>query len=94
MVALEIAIKLEKLGRKCHLYLVDSAPAYVRGLTQISLRKTEASEEEEIQNLLLLQLVDLIAPQDTQEVRILWPLFIIMVIFLYLYDLGLGSLFC
>lgn len=69
MVALEVALKLEKLGRKCHLYLVDSAPAYVRGLTQISLRKTEATEEEEIQNLLLLQLVDLIAPQDTQEVN-------------------------
>jgi NADPH:quinone reductase and related Zn-dependent oxidoreductases len=68
MVALELAIKLEQLGTKCHLYLVDSAPDYVRGLTQISLRRSEKTEEEEIQNLLLLRMIDLIAPQDTQEV--------------------------
>lgn len=82
LVALDIAIKLEKLGRKCHLFLIDSAPEYIRGLTQISLRKTERTEEEEIQNLLILRLIDLIAPQESQEVitQSLWQIYYVKVI--------------
>uniref|UniRef100_A0A8D8UL46 Fatty acid synthase n=1 Tax=Cacopsylla melanoneura TaxID=428564 RepID=A0A8D8UL46_9HEMI len=68
LVALEIALKLQALGRRCHLYLIDSAPEFIRLLAQISLKRDEKTEEDEVQNVTILRLIELIAPQDTQEV--------------------------
>ena len=64
--ALELALKLEAEGRKGKLYLVDSAPDYVKAM----LTQTMGSNEDEIQTSVICTLFTLISPHEATAAAI------------------------
>ena len=60
LLALELALKLEAEGRKGKLYLVDSAPDFLKAL----LTQSMGSNEDEFQTSLICNMFILIAPHE------------------------------
>ena len=60
MLALELALKLEAEGREGKLYLVDSAPDFLKAMQTHGM----GSNDEEFQTSLICAMFTLIAPQE------------------------------
>ena len=60
LLALELALKLEAEGREGKLYLVDSAPDFLKAI----LTQSTASNEDEFQTSLICTMFTLIAPHE------------------------------
>jgi len=66
LLTLELALKLEAEGREGKLYLVDSAPDYLKAmLTQIM-----GSNEDEFQTSLICTLFTLITPHEATSAAV------------------------
>jgi hypothetical protein len=64
--ALELALKLEAEGHKGRLYLVDSAPDYLKTL----LTQSMGSNEDEFQTNLICAMFTLIAPHEATSAAV------------------------
>jgi thioesterase domain-containing protein len=60
LLALELALELEANGRKGHLYLVDSAPGFIKLWTQHMV----GSDEKKFETSLVCSMFSIIAPQE------------------------------
>jgi len=66
LLALELALKLEAEGREGKLYLVDSAPDFIKAMVTQSM----GSNEDESQTSLLCALFTLIAPYEATSAAV------------------------
>jgi len=66
LLALELALKLEAEGREGKLYLVDSAPDYLKTM----LTQSMGGNEDEFQTRLICTLFTLIAPHEATSAAV------------------------
>jgi len=66
LLALELALELEAEGREGKLYLVDSAPDFLKAMLTQSMR----GNEDEFQTSLICRLFTLIAPHEATSVAV------------------------
>jgi len=66
LLALELALKLEAEGHEGKLYLVDSAPDYLKAM----LTQSMGSNEDEFQTSLICTLFTLIAPHEASSAAV------------------------
>jgi len=66
LLALELALQLEAEGREGKLYLVDSAPDFVKAV----LTQTMGSHEDEFQTSLICAIFILIAPHEATSAAV------------------------
>lgn len=67
LIALEIVRLLEQNNRKGKLWLVDSAPQFLKMITEITFRG-EKTQEHEMQVQLIKRFLDLVWPHNKSEV--------------------------
>jgi hypothetical protein len=66
LLALELALQLEAEGREGKLYLVDSAPDFVKAL----LTQSMGSNEDEFQNIVICIFFTVIAPHEATSAAV------------------------
>lgn len=67
LIALEVLKLLEKNNYKGKLWLIDSAPQFLKMTTELAICG-EKSQEHEIQVQLIMRFIDLVWPGNTSEV--------------------------
>lgn len=67
LIALEVLKLLEKNNYKGKLWLIDSAPQFLKMTTELAICG-DKSQDHEIQVQLIIRFIDIIWPHDTTEV--------------------------
>ncbi|XP_050524285.1 fatty acid synthase [Daktulosphaira vitifoliae] len=66
LIALELTKLLEQSNRSVKLWLIDSSPLFLKGITKIAFKGNE-SEENDIQVKLILRFLDLVWPSNKKQ---------------------------
>jgi len=67
LIAIEVLKIMEKNNRTGKLWLIDSAPQFLKTISELSIRG-DKTQEQEIQVQLLLRFLDLVWPNNKTEV--------------------------